>query len=116
MTRANLREAEASWEIAQFRLIQAERDAYAELESALLSLRESVERLEASRVAVAAAQRNFDAAQESLREGVGTIVEVLTAQLALTTAETNLVQATYDAAVAALQLRVAVGDKLPQEP
>ena len=116
LTRANLREAEASWEIAQFRLIQAERDAYAELESALLSLRESVERLEASRVAVAAAQRNFDAAQESLREGVGTIVEVLTAQLALTTAETNLVQATYDAAVAALQLRVAIGDKLPQEP
>ncbi|MFN7161518.1 MAG: TolC family protein [Fimbriimonadales bacterium] len=116
LTRANLHEAEASLESAQFRLLQAERDAYAELESALLSLRESVERLEASRVAVAAAQRNFDAAQESLREGVGTIVEVLTAQLALITAETNLVQATYDAAVAALQLRAAVGDKLPQEP
>ncbi len=116
LTRANLREAEAGLESVQFRLKQAERDAYAEVESAILTFRETAERLEASKVAVAAARRNFDAAQESLREGVGTIVEVLTAQLALITAETNLVQATYDAAVAELQLRVAVGDKLPQEP
>ncbi|MCS7301589.1 MAG: TolC family protein [Fimbriimonadales bacterium] len=116
LTRASLREAEASLESAQFRLQQAERDAYAEVESAVLTLRETAERLEASKIAVAAARRNFDAAQESLREGVGTIVEVLTAQLALITAETNLVQATYDAAVAELQLRVAVGDPLPMEP
>ena len=80
------------------------------------SAAEAFERLEASKIAVAAAQRNFDAAQESLREGVGTIVEVLTAQLALITAETNLVQATYDAAVAELQLRVATGERLPVEP
>lgn len=116
LTRANLREAEASLQSAQFRLQQAERDAYAEVESALLSIREAFERLEASKIAVAAAQRNFDAAQESLREGVGTIVEVLTAQLALITAETNLVQATYDAAVAELQLRLATGERLPAEP
>jgi len=116
LTRANLREAEASLQSAQFRLQQAERDAHAEVESALLSLREASERLEASKIAVAAAQRNFDAAQESLREGVGTIVEVLTAQLALITAETNLVQATYDAAVAELQLRLATGERLPAEP
>ncbi len=116
LTQANLREAEAGLESAQFRLQQAERDAYADVESALLSLREAGERLEASKVAVAAARRNFDAAQESLREGVGTIVEVLTAQLALITAETNLVQATYDATIAELQLRLAVGDRLPQEP
>jgi outer membrane protein len=116
LTRASLREAEASLQSAQFRLQQAERDAYAEVESALLSIREAFERLEASKIAVAAAQRNFDAAQESLREGVGTIVEVLTAQLALITAETNLVQATYDAAVADLQLRLATGERLPAEP
>jgi outer membrane protein len=116
LTRASLREAEASLQSAQFRLQQAERDAYAEVESALLSIREASERLEASKIAVAAAQRNFDAAQESLREGVGTIVEVLTAQLALITAETNLVQATYDAAVAELQLRLATGERLPAEP
>ena len=116
LTRASLREAEASLQSAQFRLQQAERDAYAEVESALLSIREASERLEASKIALAAAQRNFDAAQESLREGVGTIVEVLTAQLALITAETNLVQATYDAAVAELQLRLATGERLPAEP
>jgi len=116
LTRANLREAEASLQSAQFRQQQAERDAYAEVESALLSIREASERLEASKLALVAAQRNYDAAQESLREGVGTIVEVLTAQLALVTAETNRVQATYDAAVADLQLRLATGERLPEEP
>ncbi|MDW8107701.1 MAG: TolC family protein [Armatimonadota bacterium] len=116
LVRANLREAEANLISAQQRLLQAERDAYAEVESAVLSFSETAERLQAARLALAAARRNYEAAQESLREGVGTIVEVLTAQLALVTAETNLVQATYDAAVAELQLRLAVGDRLPQEP
>ncbi len=115
LTRANLRQAEAEFRSAQFQLIQAERDAYAEVESAFLNYTESEERLSASRVALAAAQRNFEAARDSFQEGVGTIVEVLTAQLALVTAQTNFVQAVYDSAIAQLQLKLAVGDPLPRE-
>ncbi len=116
LTRANLREAEANYESARSRQVQALRDAYAELESAYLSVLESRERLNATQVALAAAQRNYDAAREALNEGVGTIIEVLTAQLALTTAQTNRVQALYDTVVADLQLKRALGERLPQEP
>ncbi|MFQ3610090.1 MAG: TolC family protein, partial [Fimbriimonadales bacterium] len=115
LTRANLRQAEADFRSAQFQLLQTERDAYAEVESAFLSYSESGERLQAARVALTAAQRNFEAARDSFQEGVGTIVEVLTAQLALVTAQTNFVQAVYDSAIAQLQLRLAVGDPLPRE-
>jgi len=115
LTRANLRQAEADFRSAQFRLLQTERDAYAEVESAFLSYSESGERLQAARLALNAAQRNFEAARDSFQEGVGTIVEVLTAQLALVTAQTNFVQAVYDSVIAELQLKLAVGDPLPKE-
>jgi outer membrane protein TolC len=39
---------------------------------------------------------------------------VLTAQLALVTAETNWVQAVYDSIVADLRLKLATGDPLPK--
>ncbi len=116
LVRANLREAEAEYQSARFRLQQLERDLYAEVESALLTRAETVERLSAAQTALTAAQRNYEAARDALREGAGTIVEVLTAQLALVTAETNLVQAIYDAYVAELRLKLAVGDPLPEEP
>ncbi|GBC92922.1 Outer membrane protein TolC [bacterium HR15] len=116
LVRANLREAEAEYQSARFRLQQLERDLYAEVESALLTRLETAERLSAAQAALAAAQRNYDAARNALREGAGTIVEVLTAQLALVTAETNLVQAVYDSYIAELRLKLATGDPLPEEP
>lgn len=116
LLRANLREAEANARSAEFRLIQAERDAYAEVESAYLSLQETQERLNASKIALTAAQRNYESARDSFQEGAGSLLEVITAQLALTTAQTNLVQATYDTVIAELQLRLAVGARLPMEP
>lgn len=116
LLRANLREAEANARSAEFRLIQAERDAYAEVESAYLSIQESQERLNASKIALTAAQRNYESARDSFQEGAGSLLEVITAQLALTTAQTNLVQATYDTVIAELQLRLAIGARLPMEP
>jgi outer membrane protein len=116
LLRANLREAEASYRGALFRLTQAERDAYAEVESAYLSVQETRERLSAAQLALAAAQRNYEAARDAFQEGAGTLIEVLTAQLALTTAQTNFVQAVYDSALADLQLRYATGARLPAEP
>ena len=116
LVRANLRQAEAEYRSAQARLTQLERNLYAELESALLTRLETVERLHAAQAALAAAQRNYEAARDALREGAGTLIEVLTAQLALVTAETNWVQAVYDSIVADLRLKLATGDPLPEEP
>jgi outer membrane protein len=116
LVRANLRQAEAEYQGAQARLLQLERNLYAELESALLTRLEIAERLTAAQAALTAAQRNYEAARDALREGAGTLIEVLTAQLALVTAETNLVQAVYDAYVADLRLKLATGAPLPEEP
>ncbi len=116
LVRANLREAQAEYDSARARLQQLERDLYAEVESALLSRQEVAERLQAARTALTAAQRNYEAARDALQEGAGSIVEVLTAQLALVTAETNLVQAIYDAYIADLRLKLAIGEPLPEEP
>lgn len=116
LRRSSLREAEANFQSAQFRLVQAERDAYAEVESAYLNVQETRERLTAAQAALAAAQRNYEAARDSFQEGAGNLLEVLTAQLALTTAQNNLVQATYDTVIADLQLRLATGTRLPMEP
>jgi outer membrane protein len=116
LVRANLRQAEAEYQSAQARLMQLERNLYAELESALLTRLETIERLHAAQAALTAAQRNYEAARDALREGAGTLIEVLTAQLALVTAETNWVQAVYDSIVADLRLKLATGDPLPEEP
>lgn len=115
LVRANLKEAQTAYESAQFRLEQSKRDAMAEVEAAYLTLTETERRLEASRKAVQAARKNYEAARESLSEGVGTIIEVITAQLALITAETNFVQAIYDYYIGELQLKLAVGEPLPNE-
>ena len=59
---------------------------------------------------------NYDAAIESRREGVGTIVEVINAQTQLVQAQTNYVQAVYDFFGADAQLARAVGqaDRIAQ--
>ncbi len=116
LVRANLRQAQAEYQSVQARLLQLERNLYAELEGALLTRLETAERLNAAQAALTAAQRSYEAARDALREGAGSLIEVLTAQLALVTAETNLVQAVYDSYVADLRLKLATGDPLPEEP
>ena len=57
-------------------------------------------------------QENLQANQESYREGVGSLLEVTDAQVALSQAETNHIQAEYDLYLAILSLRQAMGDPL----
>ena len=65
--------------------------------------------LPASASAVRAAQINYDAAIASFREGVGTIVEIITAQTSLVQAQTNYVQSIYNFYAADARLTRAVG-------
>lgn len=115
LTRSNLKSAQATLQSAEYRYEQAKRDALADVEIAYLNYVEAGKRLTASKKAVEAARTNYNAASESQKEGVGTIIEVITAQTALITAETNAVQAIYDYFIADLQLKIATGTPLPQE-
>ena len=67
----------------------------------------------AADAALRAARLNYEAATASLRAGTGTIIDVITAQTLLVTAETNAVQATYDFYTNDARLHRATGENDP---
>lgn len=110
-----LRIEELRLESLEAQYAQLVRNIEAEIESAYTESSFNARRLSAATVALEAAQLNYDAAISAQREGAGTLIEVLTAQVSLTTAEANLVNATYDALISDVRLRLAVGRPLPAE-
>lgn len=113
--RAEVRGSELSLEAQLASLQQTERDVVAEVESAYKAYAQNGLILEASRLALQAAQENYDAASKSLQLGAGDVIDVLTAQVTLVTAETNFVQSLYDLLISEVRLNLAVGDPIPGE-
>ncbi len=107
-TRFNKESFEAS-------LRQAELNAKAEIESAYKAYSQNLIRIQAANAALEAAQENYRFASDSMRLGAGTLLEVLAAQVTLTTAEVNQVQAQYDLLISEVQLRLATGRPMPGE-
>ena len=70
---------------------------------------ESLARAEAQRTAVGEATRGFAIASSLYREGTGSRLEVVDAELALRQSELNYAQAVYDYLIARAQLDMAVG-------
>lgn len=98
-------------------LVQAEREARADIESAHALLVQDIRRINAAKLAKEAAQLNYDAALESQRLGAeGTdIITVLTAQVSLVTAESNYVEALYDYFISDVRLKLVTGRTMPGE-
>ncbi len=109
------RETSLNIEASKQDLIQAERQARAEIESSYRELLQNAERLEAAKKALEAAQINYDAAAESQRLGASTIVEVSLARVSLVTAQSESIQATYDYAISDARLRLVTGRAIPGE-
>jgi len=114
-SKAQAREAKFSYEASKSSLVQTERTAQAEIESAYQDVKQNAERLKAAQEAIDAAKQNFDAAAESQKLGVGTVVDVITAQASLATAESDYVQALYDYDTSVVQLRLVTGQSIPGE-
>jgi outer membrane protein len=75
---------------------------------------ESASRLENARALFDAARENLDAAQESYRQGLGSMIALVDARTAFTDAERILIQALYDRRIARAVLDRAIGnDFLP---
>lgn len=94
---------------------QAERDARAEIESAYKEYAQNSQRLAAASAALAAAKKNYEAASGAADEGASDLIEVLTAQVSLATAESNYVEAYYDALISEVRLGLALGREVPGE-
>ena len=106
---ARYREAKASLEAARARVKARALDISREVEQAQLTLEETDERIQAAQAAVASAQENFRLAQGRFDAGVGTILELTDAQLALTQAQNTEAQALADHRIAVARLERAIG-------
>jgi outer membrane protein len=103
------REAKAALEASQSRLKATELDIAREVEQARSTVLETDERILAAQAAVASAQENFRLVQGRFDAGVGTILDLTDAQLALTQAQNAEAQALADFRIALARLERALG-------
>jgi len=112
-TRAAVKQAEASLEQARRQVALTKQGIQADVETNMLIREESRLRIRSTASALRAAEENYNAARESQKEGAGTIIDVITAQSQLVTAETNAVQALYDFYIADAKFKRAIGENDP---
>ncbi len=115
--RASARQQELNAEIAEEQFSENVDQFRFEVEQAFFNLESNKENIATSRIAVAQAEEALGLANLRLQEGVGTQLDVLTAQSELTQAESNNVTAIlgYNRALAAMQRAVSnLGLFIPQ--
>lgn len=106
---ARYKESLAAREAAQARIRDAELSIWQQVEQAHVSLADAEERIGAAAKAVESAQENFRLGQGRFDAGVGTIIELTDAQLALTRAQSVEAQALTDYRIAIARLERALG-------
>jgi len=107
--RAAVKQAEQTQKAAEAQLASARLVAKVDVETAYRTLQTARAAVPAALAAQQAAQINYEAASESRKEGIGTVVDVITAQSQLVEAQTNYVQALYSLYNADVALQRAVG-------
>ncbi len=112
VTNARIKQADSSLAKAKLQYEQILDGAEQEVRQSFLSMREAEKRYSTTNVIVAKAQEDVNIAQEKYLAGVGTNIEVIDAQLALTQARTNQVQALYDYNINKAKLDKAIGNKV----
>ncbi|MDR7866026.1 MAG: TolC family protein [Sporomusaceae bacterium] len=109
LTRSKVKEAEYAV-VSASETARKTRDGVAlEVQQAYLNMREAEKRIATSKVAVDKAEEDFKISQVRYTAGVGTNLDVIDAQLALTQAKTNYIQALYDYNTSKAQLDKAMG-------
>jgi outer membrane protein len=108
-TQSSLDGAKANLKSAQAALDQVRLSVGLDVENAVLNLGEAAQAIQAAQAAVDEAQANFDAMQGRLQEGLVTTQDVTEAEVQLTTARVQQVQAIYNYNVAEAALDAAIG-------
>ena len=102
-------EAKANLGAANARIKAAELALLQNLEQAEIALEAAQERIQAAQLVISSAQENFRLAQGRFDVGVGTILELTDAQLALTQAQNTEAQALADYRISLARLDRSVG-------
>lgn len=109
LTRSKVRGTETTLDKAATQLLQARDAAQLEVRQAYLNMQEAEKRIETSQVAVVKAEEDYKIAQVRYSAGVGTNLDVMDSQVALTSAKTDYVQALYDYNTSRAKLDKAMG-------
>ena len=99
-------------DVADARAADTRRQVSAQLTQQLAALGTAYEKISIAETNVAAATEDLRVQNERYRVGAATILDLLTSQSALTTAEQNLVQVRFDYLIARAQVEAVVGRTL----
>lgn len=109
VTSAKLKQANADVTAAEETFRQVKDQVQLDVRSSYLNMTEAEKRIDTSKVAVEKAEEDYKIAQVRYTAGVGTNLDVIDAQVALTQAKTNYVQALYDFNTSKAKLEKAMG-------
>jgi len=101
--------AQANRDIAQNQLEQVRQQIRLEVEQSYNTRATNLQATGLAQAAVTAAQVNYDSAVAARREGIGTVLDITTAQATLTQAQNQYVTAVYNFYIADAQLQRALG-------
>jgi len=107
--RGAVRIAQAQRDAARDQLEQVRQQVRLDVEQAYATRATNLEAARLAQAAVTAAQVNYDAVLAARREGIGTVLDITTAQATLTQAQNGYVTAVYNFYIADAQLQRAVG-------
>ncbi len=108
-TSSRVEEAEINLQKIRYTKLKAEEGLKIQIQSKELEMAEAVKRVAGQKKNIDEAQKAVQIAQTRFKSGVGTQLELLDAQVAMTRAQTNYAQAIYDYLVAKAEWEYAVG-------
>ena len=108
-TAGKVTSAKAAWHKSQLALLQTQQDVQLDLTQALLNVEHHADYVQAQQGNVDNAAEALRLAQVNYREGSGTSLDVLTAELSAARARSQYAAAVYDYRLALLNLHAATG-------
>lgn len=111
-TNQSLQSAIATKRNAEISLRQSERDINVEVKKALLNLDAARKAYEVSQKGLVSSREDRKIAEERYNLGAGTLLDLLTANAGLVSAEANKVNASYDYVIAKRNLEYVLGERI----
>jgi outer membrane protein len=108
-THARSQEAEIDWEKVRYTRLKAEEGLKIQVQSCELKMAEAKKRIQGQEKNIEESQKAVRIAQSRFKNGLGTQLELLDTQVAMTRAQTNYAVSLYDYLVARAEWQHAVG-------
>ncbi|MBP2630122.1 MAG: outer membrane protein [Firmicutes bacterium] len=109
VTNSSIKQAEIALEQAKLNFDKEADSIELDVRTNYLGMREAEKRFNSTQVAINKAEEDYFIAKEKYRAGAGLMLDIIDAQLALTTAKTNYIQAQYDYATYKAKLENVMG-------